>query len=285
MKSILGLRNKKLLSLMILTILIISQFSMVFAADGQLITVPPTDTQTVLDVLKVTKGFDSGTSTIKVSNTEKSGAGVPEKLNLFTWDSTTSSLYFSVDAFKSGNEKEVKKAMTSFIDELKNSNVPDSTQQSIMTEIQATDTEVSAFMIPLIFDNSKADLFTAYKWISPLLGALRTLFGVGAFVIILILVGSTILDLVYMGIPLWREAKAEKSGSNSRPWGISYEAYSVIKETESTNTSGEYRNVYLVYFRRRVLTYVLLSICIMYLIAGEIGSLVGWLLNLTSGIF
>lgn len=279
------MKNRKIVSVLILAVLVISQFSMVFAADGQLITIPPTDTGTVLDVLKGTKNFDSTTNSVKVNNSEKTSEGSSVKLNLLSWEDSTKSLYFNVDAFKKGNEKDVKETMTSFIDTLKKSSVPDATQQSIMTEIQATDPSVSAFMIPLIFDNSKADLFTAYKWISPLLGALRTIFGIGAFVIILILVGSTILDLVYMGIPLWREAKAEKSGSNSRPWGVSYEAYSVIKQTESSTNPGEYKNVYLLYLRRRALTYFLLAICIMYLIAGELGNLVAGLLNLTSGIF
>lgn len=277
------MKNRKIVSVLILAVLIISQISMVFA-DTTPISVNSTDIEELTKIITEVSGNQNtgGNAKIEVKAETKSPEG-NSKLTLMESDGTQ--IYFSVDAFKNGNEKEVKKMMTKFIDGLKNSTIDSATQQNIMTEIQATDTEVAAFMIPLIFDNSKADLFTAYKWISPLLGALRTIFGIGAFIIILILVGSTILDLVYMGIPLWREAKAEKSGSNSRPWGISYEAYSVIKETESTMTSGEYRNVYLVYFKRRALTYVLLAICIMYLIAGQIGDLVAGLLNLTSGIF
>lgn len=203
------------------------------------------------------------------------------KEKLLTYKS--GSLEFSPEAFKNANNKKAKAAMTVFINELKDSAVDLDMQQEIMSTIQESDNDVAAVMIPLIFDESKADLYTAYKWLYPFLSIVRILFGIGAIGIIFLLVGSTIIDLVYIGLPVWREQQAE-NGKSKNPFGVSYEAIKTVKEIELSTTEGNYQNAYLLYFKRRALTYIVLAICLLYLIVGELGGLISWILSLASGV-
>jgi hypothetical protein len=108
--------------------------------------------------------------------------------------------------------------------------------------------------------------------------------GIGAIVIMLALMLSTVVDLVYIGIPIFQEKVNESSDKNhgKRKWFISHDATSVVKETGSD--TGAYQNPYLLYFKRRVFTWIILSICILYLVMGELGQVVAWLLHLGSGV-
>ena len=68
--------------------------------------------------------------------------------------------------------------------------------------------------------------------------------------------------------------------------GVSFEALRTVEDVEKgvSGGDGEYRNAYLLYFKRRALTYIILAICIMYLICGGISGIIGFVLSLTTGI-
>lgn len=277
--------NKFIHKTVLLTLLLLFCMSFsIFAADesvGQTkITINTNDNPEIVKALKKAEsalGVDSpGGSEIKV----KTGSNSTEEfVTLFKLNDNK--LVFYQCNFKVGKSKEVKKAMTAFIDSLKDSSISADTQQDIMTQIQESDSDVAALMLPLIFDNTKADLFTAYKWLYPFMSVVRVIFGLGAVVLILLVIASTILDLAYIGLPMWRENTTEKN-KGKKPFGVSYEALSTVIKVESN--LGEYQNAYLIYFKCRAITYIALSIAILYLVAGELGGLISWVLNLASGI-
>lgn len=194
-------------------------------------------------------------------------------------------IIFHQDNFIKADKKEAKKALEYFIEELRTSSVSNNGQQNIMTMIQESNDRVAAMMIPLIFDESQADLFTAYKIIHPFLAVLSIVLGIGAYIIIFLLILSTVIDMLYIGLPVWREKVSENSKGSSNPFGVSYEALTTVKEIEAglTDNSGGYRNAYLLYFKRRALSYILLGICILYLVAGQLGGIISFILNLVSG--
>lgn len=189
-------------------------------------------------------------------------------------------------AFKSCKDSDVSKAMKLFVDGLTNSGGNPDTIQQIMRDIQDTDTSVSAVMLPLIFQSTKGDMYQAYKITSPFLNILSIVLGVGAVILILLLLFSTVMDLAYIGLPVWREAQQGKDGGKKHPFGVSYEALTTVTEVEKGlgGGDGSYRNAYILYFRRRALTYIILAICIMYLICGGLSGIIGFVLSLVSGI-
>ena len=144
-------------------------------------------------------------------------------------------------------------------------------------------------LLTLIFSETKADLASAMKWFAPFNGTVGVILGVGVILIILFLVVSTVFDLVYLGIPMIRNAMdgGNKDGKDGkRPFGVSYDAVKCVEEVDGGGNGqggGSSGNIYFLYFKRRVVTYIILAICILYLISGQIAGVIGWLMDLVSG--
>ena len=193
----------------------------------------------------------------------------------------------NIEAFKACKDSEVTKAMKKFTDAISNSGGSTDTVQQIMNDMQDKDPSVSSIMLPLIFEATKGDMYQAYKITSPFLQILSVIMGVGAVVIIIFLLFSTVMDLVYIGLPVWRNTQQEKNGKGKAPFGVSYEAITTVNEVEQNlggGNGGEYKNAYLLYLKHRALSYIVLAICIFYLIAGGLSGIISFVLQLVSGI-
>lgn len=195
-------------------------------------------------------------------------------------------LIFNKTAFDNGTEKSRKQVMTNFVEALRSSGIEEQEQQHIIDQLNAKDTDISRILIPIVMDKTSADLYTALKWLTPFLPIIRVLFGIGAIVISILLIGSTIVDLAFIGLPIMRESMENNAnGKSGKISFVSSDAVSVVRETASSaDSSGGYTNAYLLYFKRRALTYIILSICLLYLVLGELSGLIGWLLSLGDGI-
>ncbi len=196
--------------------------------------------------------------------------------------------YVKASNFDEVNNKDSIKAVKILTDALINSGASPDVVQQIVNDINDVDTSIGATMLPMIFEGLDADMFSAYKITAPFLDILSIVLGVGAVLLILVLLFSTVMDLAYIGLPVWREAQSEKNGGNKHPFGVSYEALRTVNEIEANlggnGGNGEYRNAYLLYFKRRALTYIILAICIMYLICGGLSGIIAFVLSLVSGI-
>lgn len=197
----------------------------------------------------------------------------------------TGVIYVNTSAFKNAKQSDVSLAMEKFTQGISDCGGNPDTVQQIMKDIQDTDSSVSSIMLPLIFNSTKGDMYAAYKIANPFLEVLSVVLGVGAVALILFLLFSTVMDLAYIGLPVWREAQANKEGGGGKnPFGVSYEAMTTVKEVEKGLGDGGYKNAYLLYFKRRALTYIILAICIMYLICGGLSGIIGFILSLVGGI-
>ena len=277
------MRLKKVSRILLLLVVLMISFSMSTSVFGATeISINTNDKAGIAETMIAAAQINSPKTTsstvanVKSDSTKKANTDI---LVLFEYSGNT--LTFHEENFREAKTKDAKKVITAFINSLKDSDISSYTQQEIMTEIQESDSDVAAIMIPLIFDSAKADLFTAYKWLYPFLQVLRVIFGIGAIVLVLFLLGTTIIDLAYIGLPVWREAQSEKNGSK-RPFGVTYEAISTVQEVEKN--LGEYKNAYFTYLRRRILSYFFLSLSVLYLVVGELGGVISWLLSLVSGL-
>lgn len=230
----------------------------------------------------------------KLGTSEKTGGGSPEDtLYIKVKGNRTAIMKVDKDgilinksAWSNAKDKDITKAMRLFVDALGQQDCSKDALQSFMNNLQESDTSVGSVMLPLIFESTKGDMYQAYKITSPFLEILSIVLGVGAVILILLLLFSTVMDLAYIGLPVWREAQASKDGGNKNPFGVSYEALTTVKEVEKGLGGGDggYRNAYLLYFKRRALTYIILAICIFYLICGGLSGIIGFVLSLVSGI-
>ena len=229
--------------------------------------------------------YKSGKISFKSSILTVETKGVQYELLKVVNSGTDGKILINTNAFKDAKQTDVTKAMKKFTDAMTDVGDNSDTVQQIMKDIQDTDSSVSSIMLPLIFDSTKGDMYQAYKIASPFLEVLSVVLGVGAVALILFLLFSTVMDLAYIGLPVWREAQANKEGgSGKNPFGVSYEAMTTVKEVEKGLGDGGYKNAYLLYFKRRALTYIILAICIMYLICGGLSGIIGFVLSLVSGI-
>lgn len=189
------------------------------------------------------------------------------------------------DGWNELKDSERTKALKEFVDAL-NETADKDALHTFMNDVQQQDTAVGSVMLPMIMEGTTADLWQAYQIVKPFLDVLNVVLGVGCVLLILLLFFSTVMDLAYIGLPVWREAQASKEGGSKHPFGVSYEALTTVQEIEKGIGGGDggYKNSYLLYFKRRALTYIILSICIMYLICGGISGIIAFVLNLTTGI-
>lgn len=188
--------------------------------------------------------------------------------------------------WKAANKDKITNSFQNFVDALcEQGNDPDAIQ-TVMDNIGNKDSEFSTIMLLITFDDVHADLYKAYKIMEPFLNILNVVLGIGCVLLILILMLSTVFDLAYIGLPVWREAQESNGKGKKNPFGVSYEAMRTVQEVEKGlgGGDGDYRNAYLLYFKRRALTYIILALCIMYLICGGLSGIIGFVLSLTTGI-
>ena len=194
-------------------------------------------------------------------------------------------VYINKIKFGSLSDKEQEKAKSEMLNQIVDIGMGTEANQDINDCLQDVDylAFTEAELLTLMFSNTKADLSTAMQWFAPFQGTLGVILGIACIIIIALLLISTGFDLVYIGLPMARVAMDGKAseGDKERPFGVSYDAVKVVRQAEEDKGGG---NVYFAYFKRRILTYIILAVCILFLISGQIASVIGWLLDLVSGM-
>ena len=194
---------------------------------------------------------------------------------------------FDMGAFDSLESKSQQAVISDLMNELKKSKYSNTATQEVSDALSDSGSNMANLLIPFVFDDVSADMATAYKWIAPFLNVIRVILGVLSIAVLLILILSTIVDCCYIGLPVAREKmSSNKDGqTSSKPGYVSFDAYKTVQEAESSMGANEnYKNPFAAYFKRRTVTYIILALCLFYLVAGEMSGLISWLLSLVSGI-
>lgn len=155
-------------------------------------------------------------------------------------------------------------------------------------------TGMASTMLSTILSETTPDYLTANRIYAPFSGVIGTILGLLA-VLIMAFLGVTMgLDIAYITIPAVQMAfgGAENGGGQDGKGGfkasglISAEAKAAVKAADGgggQGGSGEYKAAVGIYFKYRWKGLVLLAICLLYLVQGEIYSLIGWFLDLFGG--
>lgn len=202
----------------------------------------------------------------------------------FVVDSTGGSITYSDTNFQKLSAAEKAKHRQAALNKLGNTSLSSEAKDRIKVFFESkgsTDAEI----LSSLFANTKSDLFGAMKIVAPFQNTIGIILGIAVIFIILLLIASTTFDLVYIGLPMARnvmDGKADQQGKE-RPFGVSTDAVRVVNENES-NDKGAGSNMYVAYFKKRVITYIILAICIFYLISGQLSGVISWLLGLVSGV-
>lgn len=207
------------------------------------------------------------------------------QLNTLGSSSSTMTIQYDKTAYDALTTDTQRKAVQEMIATISAWGLSSGTVSSIASTLANSDKfpYTQADAVSALF-NQGADIQGAMTWFAPFQGAVGLILGIGVIAIMVLLLASTVLDLVYIGLPTARMAmtsKAQQGGEDKTPFGISSDALRIVREK---NENGESGNPYLKYFKSRLLTYIILAVCILYLVSGQLGGLIGGLLDMVSGI-
>lgn len=145
------------------------------------------------------------------------------------------------------------------------------TRNKVYNFIESQD-ESTASLVRQLSDDVNADFASAYTLFKPFSGKIGTVLGVFAMVIFITLTLMILTDISFITIPIIRSALSPSS-SQGRPKFVSNEAWYAVKESEeAANTS---KNTLGLYFKKKTMQFITLSICLLYLLSGRIYQLVG----------
>lgn len=267
-------------SLLILVFLVMFNTTQVFAAEfdenstdiiqigGQ---ITDTEFQSAFSKANLAFGVDRNDSLVipykgedRVVATAKQGVLHIDKN---VWDNISQnqlakSMHFFVKGLESQENTTNKDAITTF-----------------MKGMQTVDEDVGRVIFLAVYSEFKADMTTTYNITKPAFKIVNVIFGVGAVILIITLLTSTVFDLAYIGLPIWREYDVTNGGKPNAL--VSYDAVFVVVEKEKH--FDNYTNIYLNYFLKRSWSYIVLAVCITYLIAGGFSGVLSFILNLVSG--
>lgn len=154
-------------------------------------------------------------------------------------------------------------------------------KQAMYNAVRNGISDITSLVVPEVLESVKPDLWGASAALYPFTGVVSTILGVITIVIILLLVLSTFCDLAYLSSSGTIESLSADAFDSEHPPFVSREALNTAKDYYEGKLS---QNIYLLYFKKRWVTYIILAVAILYLISGQISSLIGWVLGLASGM-
>lgn len=170
--------------------------------------------------------------------------------------------------------------------------VTESTLADYLSRVQSQ-AGVAGTLLASILSNVKADFIGGNRIFAPFAGPIGTGLGLLAILIMALLSLTMALDLAYIVIPPFQMLMGDGTGNGNESGKgfhvsgfISQEARMAVKSAEGGGQagSGEYKAAVWTYFKYRWKGLVLLGICLLYLIQGQMYSFVAWFLDLFSGL-
>ena len=278
-----------------LTLVICAVLSCTFSVSATE-TISKADRDALLTVLKST---DAGSGNNDKCNKIVLPNGKTFSLFSFKVSSKGSKYYdISFDGvnFSKLSDETKERLLSNFETAVTKSKISAQGQQYIYSEIRDNYDYDIALIQENIVEKVQPNMFTAYELMHPFSGVVGTVIGCICVVIILSLVMTTLLDVMYMQFPVFREKtfQATQKSNNGRfsfirnrtqierPWFISYEAAYANKVNVESN--GE-KNALIVYLRYRIVSLIVITICIAYLTGGLFMDVVRWIWEHFNHIF
>lgn len=167
--------------------------------------------------------------------------------------------------------------------------VSESTVQNWWRELQTKDGVGSKFLNEIL-KNTKPDFVTANAIYQPFSGLVGTILGVIAVLLMAFLGIVIVCDISYIALPPVRNLVADDDGDRSghkiaKSKIFSHDAIYAVQcaENNTDGGSGGGKQALGIYLKRRVVMLIILGICLMYLVQGQVYTFVGWLLTLLNG--
>lgn len=144
---------------------------------------------------------------------------------------------------------------------------------------------VGSKFLNTILQNTKPDFVAANAIWKPFAEPVGVLLGVLSVVTMSLLGITIIADIMYIVLPPVRAFVGEDENGD-RPLishVFTFDAIYAVKKAEGDSGSGTPKQALGIFLKRRVFALILLFICLMYLVQGQIYTLCGYILDLMNG--
>lgn len=207
--------------------------------------------------------------------------GMQSDFNYLTLSYTgTGSVIIEVDTYtyKDLTEQQRQELMSFTLVSIQDSSLVSMDKTRLYNYVCQTDTSVSKLVRQLSAD-SRGDFYKAYSIIKPFSGKLGTILALLTIVLFLGLVFSVLMDVFYISIPTV-SMLLNDGDTNKKPKMVSKEAFRAYLDSCDANNK---KDALFVYFRHKWVQLVIVILCILYLVSGEIWNFVGDILDLFRG--
>lgn len=176
------------------------------------------------------------------------------------------------------SQENKQKVMGICLNGVQNSGISASNRAKIYNFIADSDSAISSLVRQLSNDVT-ADFAHAYASFKPFTGVLGWILGIATFAIFTLLGLSIVIDISYIVIPpiQWLLLRTVES---KKPPLISAEAWNAVKESESKNMN---KTPLSSYFKLKVKEFIVLGVCLLYLVSGQLYILVGYIVDYFQG--
>ena len=197
-------------------------------------------------------------------------------VNILSYTSTQESglLQFDNVAYSKLDSEDKKEFMGAALSATTKTGLNAKTKNSVYNFIASQDSVVTNSMKYLQV-NANADFVEAKKYFDPWSSVVGTVIGVLCVLIFMCAAISVLFDMGYLVLPCV-QAILERGDDNTKPFGVSREAYSSLRDAERDT---EYKNVLAIYLKRRIGLIFAMALCISYIISGKIYDVIIFLID------
>ena len=163
------------------------------------------------------------------------------------------------------------------LNEIQNSDISSINKTKFYNFIVNSDPSISG-LVRQLSEDVKVDMPSAYSWFKPFSGPLGILLGCATVAIFAFLGLTMVIDVSFITIPWIQWFLTRPSKKGGRPLWVSLEAWDSVKIAEDQHVQG-----LTVYFKKKSGQIMILSICILYLVSGNIFALVARIVDYFQG--
>ena len=171
-----------------------------------------------------------------------------------------------------------KTLMETTLNSINNSNLSQRDRMKLYNFVSKQDAGLAG-TVRLLSEDVKSDVISGYYTLRPFAGLMSTILGVIAIVLTALVSLTILIDLAYLSLPALQWAWM-KDSSKDKPKFASLEAWKAYQEYQSGDSE---LGILSIYFRKKVFSLSMLSICILYLVSGHIYDLAGKIISSFQG--
>lgn len=197
----------------------------------------------------------------------------------------TNNSYISISVdmsrYKDLGQKARQTVMDTALSSIKNNEgVSTTNKNKLYNELCSLDESTSSLVRQLSTDVD-ADFAKAYATFRPFSGYVGWILGLISLAMFALLGITIVWDLAFLVIPFWQAFLI--GDNNEKPKTVSIEAWNAVKKAESS-AGKEYIEPIGVYFKSKSKQFIAIFICLLYLVSGEIYTLIAQFMDYFRGL-